>query len=84
MGSGINCFWPISKTEMLIYQSKANLDGKIGLFGKFTHLSNQEIKKMLVRDFLGVRIPCSILVHDLQHLSLKSKSAAVFSFRQGK
>ena len=29
--------WPIFKTKMLIYQSKANLDEKI-LFGKITHL----------------------------------------------
>ena len=35
-GCEIKCMRPIFKTEMLIYQSKANLDKKI-LLGKITH-----------------------------------------------
>ena len=37
----------IFKTEILIYQSKANLDEKI-LFGKITHHLDLEIKKVMV------------------------------------
>ena len=36
-GCGIKSMRPIFKTEMLIYQSKANLDEKI-LFGNITYL----------------------------------------------
>ena len=43
---------PIFKTEMLMYQSKANLDEKI-LFGNITHHSDPEIRKMLVRGMFG-------------------------------
>ena len=35
---------PIFKTEMLIFQSKANLDEKI-LSGKITHHKDPEIRK---------------------------------------
>ena len=44
--------WPIFKTEMLIYQSKANLDEKI-LFGKITHHLDPEIRTMSVRSLYG-------------------------------
>ena len=44
--------WLIFKTEMLIYQSKANLDG-INLFRKITHRLDPEIRKMLVIDMFG-------------------------------
>ena len=44
--------WPIFKTEMLICQSKANLDEKI-LFGKMPHLIDPEIRKMLVQGIFG-------------------------------
>ena len=43
---------PIFKTEMLIYQSKTNLDEKI-LLGKITHHLDPEIRKMLVRSTIG-------------------------------
>ena len=46
---------PIFKIELLIYQSKANLDEKI-LFDKITHHLNPEIRKMLVRGLYGNRI----------------------------
>ena len=36
-GYGMKSMWVIFKTNMLTYQSKANLDEKI-LFGKFTQL----------------------------------------------
>ena len=36
-GYGMKSMWVMFKTNMLTYQSKANLDEKI-LFGKFTHL----------------------------------------------
>ena len=48
---------------MLIYQSKANLDGKT-LLGKITHHLDPEIRKMLVRGMFGARIPQSTLVHN--------------------
>ena len=47
-GCGIKSMRPIFKTEMLIYQSKANLDEAI-LFGKITHYVDLEIRKMLSR-----------------------------------
>ena len=43
---------PIFKTEMLMYQSKGNLDLKI-LFGNITHHSDLEIRKMLERGMFG-------------------------------
>ena len=46
-GCGIKSMWPIFKTEMLIYQSKANLDEEIS-FCKITHLSDPEIREMTV------------------------------------
>ena len=42
----------IFKTEMLIYQSKDNLDEKI-LFGKITHHLVSGIRKVLVRGIFG-------------------------------
>ena len=44
----------IFKTEILIYQSKANLDKKI-FFGKVTHHLDPEIRNMLVRGMFGNR-----------------------------
>ena len=35
-GRRIKSLWPIFKTKLLIYHSKANLDEKI-FFGKFKH-----------------------------------------------
>ena len=43
---------PIFKAEMLIYQSKANLDEKI-LFGNFTHQLDPDVRKMLVSGKFG-------------------------------
>ena len=43
---------PIFKTEMFIYQSKANLGEKI-LFHKSSHHLDPEIRKMLVNGMLG-------------------------------
>ena len=43
---------PIFKTEMLIYQSKVNLDEKT-LFGNTPHLIDPEIRKMLVKGTFG-------------------------------
>ena len=42
--------WPIFKTEMLIYQSKANLDEEI-FFGKI--FLDPELRKMLVKVMFG-------------------------------
>ena len=56
--------------EMLIYQSKANLDVKI-LFGNITRLIASEIRRMLDRVCLGTKIPHSILVHDLLAIEIK-------------
>ena len=43
---------PIFQTEMLLYQSKVNLDEKI-LFGSIPHLIDPEIRKMLVKGMSG-------------------------------
>ena len=57
---------PIFKTEILIYQSKANLDEQ-NLLGKFTHHLDQEIRKMLANWKFGN----SILVHDLHAIEIR-------------
>ena len=42
--------WPIFKTQLLIFKSKAtNLNEKI-FFGKITHHLGQEIRKMQVKE----------------------------------
>ena len=46
-GCDVKRMWPIFKTEILIYQSKANLNEKI-LFGKITYHMDKNIGKMLV------------------------------------
>ena len=46
----------IFKTEMLIYLSKANLDGEI-LFGNMLHLTDHKIRKMLVQGMFGNKNP---------------------------
>ena len=51
-GCGIKSIRPIFKTEMFIYQSKVNLNEKI-LFGSIPHLTDQEIRKMLVKGMFG-------------------------------
>ena len=43
---------PIFKNELFIYQSKVNLDEKI-LFGSIPHLTDPEIRKMLVKGMFG-------------------------------
>ena len=48
VGSEIKSMLLIFKTEMLSYQSKANLDEET-LFGKITHHLDPEIRKMLVK-----------------------------------
>ena len=40
--------WLIFRTEVLIFQSKANLDERI-LFGKITHHLDSDIKKLMVQ-----------------------------------
>ena len=49
---GIKSMWPILKTEMFIYQSTVNLDEKI-LFGRIPHLTDPEIRKMMVMGMFG-------------------------------
>ena len=49
-GCEVKCMTSIFKTEMLIYQSKTNLDKKISL-GRITHQLDPEIGKMLARFF---------------------------------
>ena len=46
---------PIFKTELLIHQSKANLDEKL-LLDEIAHLLNIEIRKVPVRGLYGNRI----------------------------
>ena len=57
----IKSMWPIFKTQMSMCQSKANLAEKI-LFGKITHLYDETIRKMPLRES---KIPHSIMVYDL-------------------
>ena len=52
---------------MFVYQSKVNLDEKI-LFGSIPHLTDPEIRKMLVKDMHGNNN--SILVHDLPTIEI--------------
>ena len=52
VGCGIKSMRLISQTEMLIYQSKANLDEKV-LFGKITHLQDPKIRNMFARSLFG-------------------------------
>ena len=73
--------WPIFKTKVVIYYSKANLDSKI-LFGSIPHLTSLEMRKMLERHVLGTTVPHSILVHNLlsieiriQHLKLAMQTS---------
>ena len=71
MGCEIKSMRPIFKTEMLIYQSKANLDEKI-LFAKITRHLDPEIRKMLIRSMLGDKgfhNPCWSIIY----LLLQSK-----------
>ena len=42
---------PIFKTEIFICQSKVNLDKK--MFGSIPHLTDPEIRKMLVKGMFG-------------------------------
>ena len=66
-GYGIKIMEPIFKTEIQIYQSKANLDEKI-LFGKNTpntHLWSPKLEKSRTGFVWESRIPRSILVNDL-------------------
>ena len=51
-GCGMKSTQPIFKTEILIWQSNANLHVKI-LFGKITHLLDPVIRKMLIRCLHG-------------------------------
>ena len=46
--------WVIIKSNMLTYQSKANLDEKI-FFGKITHHLDPEIRKMLEGACFGIK-----------------------------
>ena len=55
VGCYIKSMGPIFKTELLIYQSQANLDEKL-LFDKITHHLDIEIRKMPVRGLYGNQI----------------------------
>ena len=52
--------------------SKVNLDEKI-LFGSIPHLTDPEIRKMLLKSMFGKKIPHSILVHDLNCIEIHTK-----------
>ena len=51
-GYGIISLLPIFKTDMLIYQSKANLHVKI-FIRNISHLIDPEIRKILLKGVLG-------------------------------
>ena len=62
---------PTFKTEMLIYQSKGNLDEK-NLFGKITHHLDPEIRKMQVNGIYGNKNSIfHFLVHDLLSIEIR-------------
>ena len=50
----MNSMWAIFRTNMLTYQSRANLDEKI-LFGKITHHFDPEIRKILEGACFGIK-----------------------------
>ena len=58
------------QTEMLIYQSRVNLDGKI-LFGNIPHLIDPEIRNCWYRAYLGTKIPHSILLYNLPSIEIQ-------------
>ena len=60
---------PIFKTDMFSYKSKVNLDEKI-LFGSISHLTDPDIKKMLLKGMFGNKIPHSTLVHYLPSIEI--------------
>ena len=62
---------PIIKTEMLVNQSKANLD-EIILFHTIIHHLDREIRKCWKRVCLGTKIPHSILVNNLLTIEIRS------------
>ena len=70
--------WPIFKTRMLIYLVKVNLDVN-SLFGKCTHLLDEEGRKIVIRGLMGTEISRSILAHS--YLPLKYNFNAIFCFR---
>ena len=47
-GGGITSLWQIFKTEMFIYQSKANLEDEKILFGIIKYLQGPKLRKMSV------------------------------------
>ena len=68
--------WLMFKTEMLMYQSKANLDVKF-LFGKITHLSDPKIRRMPLRS-LYENQEFHVPFWSMLHLALKFE--LIFSF----
>ena len=67
LGCGVKSIGPIFKTEILIYQSKANLDEEI-LLGKTTYHLDLEIRKTLVIWERGIRIPFWSMIYLLLKL----------------
>ena len=70
---------PIFKTEMLIYQSKANLDVKISI-GKITHLEDPTTRKMPVRGLYGNR-EFHVSFWSMIYSALTCKVNTIVSFR---
>ena len=66
----MNSMGSIFKTEIIIYHSKANLDEGI-LSGKITRIQTQKLGKCWKGPCLGIRIPHSILVHNLHAIDVK-------------
>ena len=64
--------WRIFKTIMLminIYQAKANMRRKF-FFDIIARHLDTEIRKMLVRDFMIIAIPRTMLVHNLRPIGV--------------
>ena len=70
MGCEMEILRPIFKTEMLVFQSKPNLEENIFMVKSFNQF-DLEIRIILVRTCLGTRIPNSIPVHHLLAIEIK-------------
>ena len=71
--------WPIFKTKMFIFHSKANFDEKI-LFVKITYLEAPKIRKIALKGLYrnrDIHVPLSMI-----YVTLKFKFNAIVNFRK--
>ena len=76
-GCGTENTRPIFNAEMLIYQSKAKLDEKT-LFGKFTHLLDQEIDLLAIQQkSLDKALFLYIFMHEIRSSAVRASITIV-------